>query len=304
VNPRLEKLYKYFFGGSEAERTFRRLPAMLLVLGLVAVVGVRHYTSPTTETLSVTPKDEQGVAHYWQVGTRVGLDGTLKVTERLSLSFPAKSHGLRRLVPKEYSSVDDKVRVLNYTNLKAINGHEGDEIEMLPTAEGELALQVGRKDRTIVGRHTYTLMYDVSGAITKNGNQERLTFFPIGTRSFAVPVFAMRIVLPFNVAPQSVATSLVLINVGEEDSEKVQQDLGPTDYILTTEDVTGPLPEDKFYPKALSVVLTRPLLPTQTLRLSLSWPAVGIAPTEKPEKSRRAASNKVPPPAAAPAPQR
>jgi uncharacterized membrane protein len=97
----------------------------------------------------------------------VDRDGVLHVVETIDYDFGAnEKHGIYRYIPVRYPWVDDKYeRVYKMSNIQ-VTGSPGTPTKVKVEDQGRnKTVRIGDEDRTISGKHRYTISYDVRGSL-------------------------------------------------------------------------------------------------------------------------------------------
>lgn len=87
--------------------------------------------------------------------------GSMTVTEKIQLTFTDNNHGILRSLPKKNLGIPHKLQILN------VQRDGSAEPYTTYSENNNLVLKIGDADRTITGRHTYTIRYEINrGAIS------------------------------------------------------------------------------------------------------------------------------------------
>lgn len=134
-----------------------------------------------------------------------GADGTVTVTEEIAVDFGAlRRHGIFRNIPVRYevpadaadelpdgAAADDLLRAIDLSAIEVSSPSAPDEVELTrPDPFGrrhEVTVRIGDPDRTVTGRHTYTIRYRVRGAFNSFDTHAELYWNATGTR-WQVPI--------------------------------------------------------------------------------------------------------------------
>jgi Predicted membrane protein (DUF2207) len=127
------------------------------------------------------------ILHYG-VDLRIEPAGTLLVTERIDYDFGAADrHGIFRDVPVRVR-YDDRYDRVYRVDVLDVRGTPGTPAEFVQGDEGNyLRIKIGDEDRTITGRHGYTITYRVTGALNGFADHDELYWNAVGTH-WAVPI--------------------------------------------------------------------------------------------------------------------
>jgi hypothetical protein len=143
----------------------RRRADMLLLAGVVVLAGL-------AAVAGVVASEPERVVRLW-AGAEVGRAGAAQITEVIDYDFASRErHGIYRDIPG--LDPDDPVRVSSDT--------APDQVLVTGTAH-QARLRIGDPDRTISGRHRYTIGYRLAG-VAPGG---RLAWDAVGT-SWTVPI--------------------------------------------------------------------------------------------------------------------
>jgi uncharacterized membrane protein YgcG len=124
----------------------------------------------------------------YDVDLRIEQAGTLLVTERIDYDFGAADrHGIFRDVPVRFH-YDDRYDRVYRVDVLSVQGTPGTPARFELSSEGSyLRIKIGDPDRTITGRHGYTVTYRVSGALNGFADHDELYWNAVGTH-WAVPI--------------------------------------------------------------------------------------------------------------------
>jgi len=115
-------------------------------------------------------------------------DGSLLVVERIDYDFDGLArHGIFRDIPVRftYDSRHDRVYAID---IVSVVGSPGTPDQFTVQKSGNLLrIRIGDPDRTITGRHTYTITYRVRGALNGFPDHDELYWNAIGTE-WVVPI--------------------------------------------------------------------------------------------------------------------
>jgi hypothetical protein len=126
--------------------------------------------------------------HSYAVTVSVGADGTAHVQEVIDYDFGSNQrHGIYRNIPVRYPyPPDDRYeRVLKIDNLH-VSSDAPDDVKT--SNEGNtFVIRIGDEDTTVSGEHTYTITYDVRGALNAFSEHVELSWNAVGNE-WDVPV--------------------------------------------------------------------------------------------------------------------
>ncbi len=124
----------------------------------------------------------------YDVDIAIESNGDILVTEVIDYDFgSADRHGIFRNIPVRFH-YDDQYDRIYPLDVISVQGSPGtpDEYEE-STSGGDKVLKIGDPDRTISGRHRYTLRYRVSGALNAFDEHDELYWNAIGDE-WPVPI--------------------------------------------------------------------------------------------------------------------
>jgi hypothetical protein len=135
----------------------------------------------------------------YDVQLRVDPSGELLVTETIGYDFGSaqEKHGIERIIPvrRRYDGTRDRVYPIDVVTVSATPGTPA----QYGTEErgSDLVVRVGDPDRTITGRHGYTITYRVQGALDGFADHDELYWNAIGSQ-WEVPIDhpSVRVVAP------------------------------------------------------------------------------------------------------------
>jgi uncharacterized membrane protein YgcG len=151
------------------------------------------------------PAAAQGVERIdgYDVQLRVEPSGELLVTETIDYDFGTAQdkHGIKRIIPvrRGYDDTRDRIYPVSVLDVSATEGTPGD---YETTEEGsDLIVRIGDPDDTVTGRHGYTIVYRVQGALDGFADLDELYWTAIGTQ-WEVPIqhASVRVIAPADVS--------------------------------------------------------------------------------------------------------
>jgi uncharacterized protein (TIGR04222 family) len=129
------------------------------------------------------------VIHSYHVAIAIETDGTLRITETIDYDFGSTPrHGILRDVPTtlRYDDTFDRSYPLHVVSVSATGGAPADYA--VDTIGGGITeIKIGDPDRTIIGRHTYRIVYTVAQALNVYGEEVQLYWNAIGAE-WDVPI--------------------------------------------------------------------------------------------------------------------
>ncbi|HVE98421.1 MAG TPA: DUF2207 domain-containing protein, partial [Mycobacteriales bacterium] len=149
--------------------------AALVMLALVAGV-----LGPAPAAVHATQAGERVAAYT--VHLTLERSGRLHVVETIDYDFgPNERHGIYRTIPVRFHHDDRYDRVYPVDNLE-VTGSPGTPTDIDVTDEGgSKRIRIGDPDRTISGRHSYRIAYDVEGSVNRFTGHDELFWNAIGT---------------------------------------------------------------------------------------------------------------------------
>ena len=157
-------------------RTRRRVDVALLALALVIAGGAA--------AVGALAGDGERVVAIW-VGAALAEDGRARIVEVIDYDFGVeRRHGIYRDVPGLPAGAE----------VAAHSATAPDDVLVLPTTSDESRIRIGDPDRTIAGRHRYTIGYGLDTLMSES----RAAWDAVGT-SWEVPVgeVEVHLVAPF-----------------------------------------------------------------------------------------------------------
>ena len=153
--------------------TFRMLWRLGAVLALVAAVS-----APGAHAQQQVYSE-----HIARYGVEIDVEpsGRLHVVETIEYVFLGPKHGILRKIPVRvpYSGTHD--RRYPVSNVR-VTGSPGTPVDTeIEDEKGYRVVRVGDPDRTITGRHTYVITYDLDGAINRFEGHHELYWNVIGS---------------------------------------------------------------------------------------------------------------------------
>lgn len=123
-----------------------------------------------------------------QVELRIQQNGELLVTERITYDFgAAERHGIFRDLPARVRYDDRNDREYRFEVL-GVQGSPGTPDQYQLEHEGQvLRVRIGDPDRTVTGRHDYTIDYRVRGALDGFVDHDELYWYAVATH-WPVPI--------------------------------------------------------------------------------------------------------------------
>jgi hypothetical protein len=155
----------------------RALAAVVLAAGLALAVPAAPVQAQATEQIL-----------DYAVDLRIEAGGTLLVTERIAYDFGAEErHGILWDLPVRYRYDDRYDRVYPAHVLKVSGSPGTPDQYKVEDVDATLRIRIGDPDRTISGRHDYTIAYRVEGTLNGFADHDELYWNAIGTQ-WQVPI--------------------------------------------------------------------------------------------------------------------
>ncbi|HTN78212.1 MAG TPA: DUF2207 domain-containing protein, partial [Acidimicrobiales bacterium] len=160
----------------------RRVLALLAVtLVLMVVISVSIGGPASAQT------DEQILDYRTTI--EIAKDGDLHITEVIAYDFDSNErHGIFRDIPNRFHFDDKHDRVYPLSNIEVTADPPSTPTDVkVSTVGNETRIRIGDPDTTVTGQHTYTISYDVAGALNHFDDHDELFWNAIGTE-WDVPI--------------------------------------------------------------------------------------------------------------------
>ncbi|HMK12570.1 MAG TPA: DUF2207 domain-containing protein, partial [Acidimicrobiales bacterium] len=156
----------------------RRLLAFLAVTVLLTVTGGGRASAQA---------DEQILDYRTTI--EIEKDGDLHITEVIAYDFDSNErHGIFRDIPTRFEFDSKHDRVYPLSNITVTAEPPGTPTGVKVSNVGnETRIRIGDPDTTVTGQHTYTISYDVKGALNHFDDHDELFWNAIGTE-WDVPI--------------------------------------------------------------------------------------------------------------------
>ncbi len=167
-----------------------RRAAALVGVAALALLGCALLGAPAAQASG----GEQ--INDYQVQAVLDSDGTLKVVETIVYDFGTNQrHGIYRTIPVRYDYDKTYERILKVDDL-SVTSDAPDDVKT-SNENGSLVIRVGDENKTVTGVHTYTIRYQVRGAVNALPEHVELSWNAIGTE-WSVPIVAasVRVSMP------------------------------------------------------------------------------------------------------------
>jgi hypothetical protein len=154
----------------------------LLLIGMLAGIGLVGLAGPARAQSGGERIDSYDVA------ITIERSGSILVIERIAYDFDGLSrHVIYRDIPNRllYDKRYDRVFPIHVISVEGSPGTP-DQYKV-STSGNELHIRIGDPDRTITGRHTYTITYEVKGALNGFAEHDELYWNATGN-SWQVPI--------------------------------------------------------------------------------------------------------------------
>ena len=153
-----------------------RLLAGVTASAVLLVVAARPAEADTAESIAA-----------YTVGLSVQADGRLHVRETIAYDFGANQrHGILREIPAT-ARYDDKYDRLYRIENVAVTSPDGAPTDVQVSGVSYVTIRIGDPNRTISGRHTYVIDYDVVGALSPFAKHVELYWNAVGDQ-WQVPI--------------------------------------------------------------------------------------------------------------------
>jgi uncharacterized membrane protein YgcG len=155
----------------------RALAAVVVAAGLALAVPAAPARAQATEQIL-----------DYAVDLRLEAGGTLLASERIAYDFGTEQrHGILRDLPVRYR-YDDRYDRVYPVHVLRVSGSPGTPDQYkVEDAGASLRIRIGDPDQTISGRHDYTIVYRVEGALNGFADHDELYWNAIGTQ-WEVPI--------------------------------------------------------------------------------------------------------------------
>ena len=138
---------------------------MKLVVRLTVAAGMLGVLAASAST-PVSAATSPGLEHIasYDVRLAVSAGGGLHVTEQITYDFGVEQrHGIIRVIPEVTRAGDyDRHYPIDHITVRATGASAQTSTSR---SDGRVSIRVGDPDRTVTGAHTYTIDYDVDGAL-------------------------------------------------------------------------------------------------------------------------------------------
>ena len=138
----------------------KRSTSPILCLALFAILGAFGTSARADDDWSIA---------FFDVDLTIRPDAGLGVTETIDADFERPHHGILREIPIRYA-VGMHLYSLRFRLLGVDDGQGNEYGTSVSYQENLVRLRVGDPERTVVGRHTYRIRYEVQRAIIWEGN--------------------------------------------------------------------------------------------------------------------------------------
>jgi uncharacterized membrane protein len=144
-------------------------------------------------------------------------DGQLAVEETITYNFESeKKHGILRIIPFKKTNSEGKQFIVDFHSFSVFDSNKNPYPFTVSKNTDNHTIKIGDPNIFVSGEQTYTIRYQVSGAITYFSDHDELYWNNIGTDG-TVPILSMKvnIQLPEEVSPEEVRMECF---VGEKNS--------------------------------------------------------------------------------------
>ena len=149
--------------------------------------------------------DEGWVIERFAADITIQKDGSLHVIEAIDANFGAlQKHGIFRTIPVRYQWDDTHLRVYQL-QLRSVTEASGAPVRYETSDQGaSKVIKIGDPNRTVSGRQTYRITYDVSGAMNAFSDHDEL-FWNVNGGLWDVRTQAVTATVHAPAAPQQAA---------------------------------------------------------------------------------------------------
>jgi predicted membrane protein DUF2207 len=157
-------------------------------LAILASVAIAVLAVPATAGAQAAER----IVSY-DVAIAIERTGSLAITETIDYDFGStEHHGIYRDIPERlrYDDTYDRVYPIEVRSVDATGGAPAEYT--VEHSGGTLRIKIGDPDRTITGRHTYTIAYRVDGALNAFPGHDELYWNAIGA-DWEVPIDRARV---------------------------------------------------------------------------------------------------------------
>jgi predicted membrane protein DUF2207 len=126
--------------------------------------------------LGMTASAQEGwVIERFHAEIQIRRDASLAIVESIDVDFgPLDRHGIFREIPVRYEADDDHDRVYDLEVRSVVDG-AGRRLPYEVSSRGaNVVIRIGDPDRTVTGRQTYRIAYDVRGALNAFADHDEL----------------------------------------------------------------------------------------------------------------------------------
>lgn len=161
-----------------------RFAITVCFLLLATTISVVHAQSDYIEAPYIVGENIRN----FNVKMKVGLDGTVDVTERIEYDFDTLyKHGIYRDIPYLKTNNDGKKYRVDFTDI-SVTDEAGKAYTFKKQKDnGNLRLKIGDPDKTISGVHEYTIHYVARGALTYFSEHDEL-YWNVTGNNWTIPV--------------------------------------------------------------------------------------------------------------------
>ncbi len=163
-----------------------RVPAAALLAAAVVSTGLLTLVGAGPAVAA----DAASIPSY-DVAMRVGPDGRLHVTETIRYDFGSSPrHGITRDIPTRvpYDKRRDRLYRLHDVTVSSPQASTPTDLAV-SDSNGVTSLRIGDPERTVTGRHSYTVRYTIDGALNRFPDHVELFWNAVGA-DWDVPVGA------------------------------------------------------------------------------------------------------------------
>jgi len=152
-----------------------------LLLPAVAASSAQAAAPPRGFAAIVPRADLEQITKY-SIAMDLRKDGSMRVTETIDYDFDSlpDKHGIYRTIPTVFPYNDQYERVYPISHIRVSSPTGAPDDTKLE--DGKVtSIRVGDADKTVTGRQTYVLSYDVGGVVNSFQDHQELYWNAIGT---------------------------------------------------------------------------------------------------------------------------
>jgi uncharacterized membrane protein len=163
------------------------------------------------------------------------MQGTLDITERITLTFSDNNHGILRAIPQEYNSQDLRLHV------SRIRYGDGAEIPYSMYSEnGNSVLKIGDPNKAVTGKQTYEIQYSLHNVISFYNDHDEL-YWDINGDQWQQPFehVSIRLQLPDTVKLHDTGFTCFTGQFGSSSQSCISEQIGNELHAATTQPLSS-----------------------------------------------------------------